>query len=511
MKLNYRMQLYFVIIGVLLGSFVSEGYAQDRNFLGARDRIERLLHRARPSSRTKNLPWVSASKPFASAFRKSAAVEKDRFVVDTALTKGAKDTLHYSFAFDAQGRKLLALGKKLNSGRWTDTLRSDTRYYEHGGEVNVNEVMIQGQWTRKTWDSSAFDASGRWQLHEDEQYVDGFVTGGNRRLACIDSCGRYASIVCGSLIGDAWVDYVRYTYKYSTDGIVDTCYGDWMDGSGAHSRAIVTRDPRGNPVTTSEQFLENGEWTPYTFTQNSFDELGNPDRSLLQMFTDSGWTNLDREKWSFSPKGVFLGFHLDEWRDSIWVAICRDTCLYDDDQRLVFEEFESSWNGEMGQDRQCQTYSYDVEGRIFQVRNFRWMNSTWQPDTTEGSGATIVDSLGNWYSFSSCYDLQLSYRTLMTDAGVPKTGEPARFLLSQNYPNPLNPTTVISGQWTVDSEVRLAVYDVLGREAAVLASGRSPAGKYEFPFDGRNLSSGVYYYRLQAENATATKAMLLIK
>jgi len=83
--------------------------------------------------------------------------------------------------------------------------------------------------------------------------------------------------------------------------------------------------------------------------------------------------------------------------------------------------------------------------------------------------------------------------------------------LSQNYPNPFNPTTVISGQWTVDSKVRLVVYDILGREVAVLADGRYPAGKYTFTFDGSPFSSGTYFYRLTAGSYTAVRKMSLIK
>ena len=85
------------------------------------------------------------------------------------------------------------------------------------------------------------------------------------------------------------------------------------------------------------------------------------------------------------------------------------------------------------------------------------------------------------------------------------------FELSQNYPNPFNPKTVISGQWTVDSKVRLAVYDVLGREVAVLANGRYPAGRYSFTFDGANLASGVYFYRLTAGSFSAVRKMLLVR
>jgi len=95
--------------------------------------------------------------------------------------------------------------------------------------------------------------------------------------------------------------------------------------------------------------------------------------------------------------------------------------------------------------------------------------------------------------------------------GVPVSDGPATFALFQNYPNPFNPTTVISGQWTVDSKVRLAVYDVLGREVALLAEGRFPAGKYSFTFNASNLSSGVYFYRLTAGSFTAIRRMSLVK
>ncbi len=88
---------------------------------------------------------------------------------------------------------------------------------------------------------------------------------------------------------------------------------------------------------------------------------------------------------------------------------------------------------------------------------------------------------------------------------------PTTTALEQNFPNPFNPKTVVSGQWTADSQVQLAVYDVLGREVAVLANGRYPAGRYSFTFDGTNLASGVYFYRLRAGSFTATKEMILVK
>ncbi len=91
------------------------------------------------------------------------------------------------------------------------------------------------------------------------------------------------------------------------------------------------------------------------------------------------------------------------------------------------------------------------------------------------------------------------------------SGNPAAFSLGQNFPNPFNPTTVISGQWAATSVVRLSVYDILGREVAILADGQYPAGTYRFTFDGSNLASGVYFCRLTAGRNTAVRTIVLTK
>jgi hypothetical protein len=90
-------------------------------------------------------------------------------------------------------------------------------------------------------------------------------------------------------------------------------------------------------------------------------------------------------------------------------------------------------------------------------------------------------------------------------------GVPAVYSLSQNYPNPFNPKTVVSYQLPAVSEVRLVVYDLLGREVAVLVNERKNAGVYDISFDGSRLSSGVYFYRLMAGGFVQTKRMLLLK
>jgi hypothetical protein len=91
------------------------------------------------------------------------------------------------------------------------------------------------------------------------------------------------------------------------------------------------------------------------------------------------------------------------------------------------------------------------------------------------------------------------------------SGIPTQYELQQNYPNPFNPTTVISYQLPLASQVRLTVYDMLGRQVAILVNQRLDAGRYEATFTAGNLASGIYLYRLQAGGFSQTSKMLLIK
>ncbi len=88
---------------------------------------------------------------------------------------------------------------------------------------------------------------------------------------------------------------------------------------------------------------------------------------------------------------------------------------------------------------------------------------------------------------------------------------PKSFVLQQNFPNPFNPSTVISYQLSAESRVLIVVYDLLGREVAVLVNEKKNAGSYSVQFHGSGLQSGVYFYRLSVGPFTETKKLVLLK
>jgi len=83
--------------------------------------------------------------------------------------------------------------------------------------------------------------------------------------------------------------------------------------------------------------------------------------------------------------------------------------------------------------------------------------------------------------------------------------------LCNNYPNPFNPTTTIQFSLPMNENVKLTVYDVLGREVMTLIDGKMNAGVYSVPFDASRFASGIYFYKLHTPGFTQTKKMMLVK
>jgi hypothetical protein len=93
----------------------------------------------------------------------------------------------------------------------------------------------------------------------------------------------------------------------------------------------------------------------------------------------------------------------------------------------------------------------------------------------------------------------------------PAASVPVGFALEQNYPNPFNPSTFIRFQVPEDGWVTLSVYDVLGRDIAVLVNEPKSPGSYAVEFDATGLASGLYVYRLAAGSFTLARKMMLVK
>lgn len=123
------------------------------------------------------------------------------------------------------------------------------------------------------------------------------------------------------------------------------------------------------------------------------------------------------------------------------------------------------------------------------------------------SASVAVDYSTN---FTATQDLTLTPETVSAVSGN-SNAIITDFALSQNYPNPFNPSTLISYQLPKAGMVTLKVYNIIGQEIATLVNEAKNAGQYSIRFDGTNLTSGIYLYKMSSGNVTMTKKMILMK
>lgn len=115
------------------------------------------------------------------------------------------------------------------------------------------------------------------------------------------------------------------------------------------------------------------------------------------------------------------------------------------------------------------------------------------------------ESQGIWYTNEPSVDI--------TTVGVKNrpAGAPTTYNLGQNYPNPFNPSTTIDYSLSSAGQVKLSIINALGQVVATLVNGRVAAGQHTTVWDAKNVPSGVYFYKLEAENFSQTKKMVLMK
>ena len=146
-------------------------------------------------------------------------------------------------------------------------------------------------------------------------------------------------------------------------------------------------------------------------------------------------------------------------------------------------------------------------------RNFeRWDildEYIWPNAYVGGSYENEISYLKNWIiNRLNWMDEELDFIDDVSEKGKPVANN---YYLFQNYPNPFNPSTMIKYKIPESGLVTIKVYDALGREIATLVNEEKPVGSYEIKFDGSNLSSGVYFYRLNFDSFISIKKMILLK
>jgi hypothetical protein len=164
-------------------------------------------------------------------------------------------------------------------------------------------------------------------------------------------------------------------------------------------------------------------------------------------------------------------------------------------------------------------YLYTGGNLLIELRHTGFTGTTRTVDaigtSISGYGTLFSACWGSGYTATSGSQGNFSVIKISSDSTLVSIGEsnqiPAEFTLSQNYPNPFNPVTKINFNIPSAEFVTLSVYDVMGREVAVLINESLKPGSYEAEWNAVNSTSNIYFYKLTAGNFTETKSMILIK
>ena len=174
---------------------------------------------------------------------------------------------------------------------------------------------------------------------------------------------------------------------------------------------------------------------------------------------------------------------------------------------LLSSSYELKWEG--GDFKQAQSYILEKSTNSSEYKDIYSIET----DNTIEKSYTFLDKKDKSSDVVFYRVKQINYDGSVVYSGAVKVGqgEMQPFEVEQNYPNPFNPKTTINIDLLLDSEVQVQVYNMEGKEIAKVFKGRLGKGKHTFSFDGTELPSGVYLYRVSTSDYTQTKKMILTK
>ncbi|MBI1807926.1 MAG: T9SS type A sorting domain-containing protein [Ignavibacteria bacterium] len=258
--------------------------------------------------------------------------------------------------------------------------------------------------------------------------------------------------------------------------------------------------------------MNGGVYDPSTFSGS---------RGVFFRTTDGGtaWQLFDIPIGSFSFVDTVNGFSWSGYDDNgLYLIRTRDGGVHWDTTYLPFGVVH---NDQFFPD--AISYIDTLNGWMFCETYYNGGSSGMIIRTSDGGNSWIKESIGISYYFGDAMMLDQYHGWAVTLLGEVVGYElitsvvehlpelPTGFILRQNYPNPFNSSTVIEYEIPEASNVRIAVYDETGKLISTLVDERQLPGVYRIQFDARSLSSGIYYYTMQAGLYRATKQLIFLK
>lgn len=461
-----------------------------------------------PNAKSRSAPAVIGKRVQIGELRPSRT-EAEINVIDTATVISTYDTTRYIYAHNSAGSIISESVKKLANSQWVDSCRNTYTYDASGDRLTeLHQEWTDGQWVNVDSARYTYDANGNNLTALDIQWTNNKWTNVDSTAFTYDKSGRFLSLQAEQWTNGQWVNSYRITDGYDTNGL----WVSWSDEEWTNSQWVnniietYTYNASGKMLSALQEQWTDGQWM-YTWCDSlTYNANGQLVIGLWEEWANGQWVRDDSSMYTYDANGRTLTELNKYWMNSQWVKHDSATYYYDANGNTLTELYEE-WMGGEWMNGWRYTYTYGSNGLRTTGKYEVWQDSLWTPADED---LDFSDSTGNYFDYSASY-VSVTYELITTGVVTSNAGIPSRYSLSQNYPNPFNPTTTISFSLPTKSFVSMEVFDLLGRKVTTLVSDELPAGNYSRQWNAANMSSGVYFYRLQAGTYSETMKLLLLR
>jgi hypothetical protein len=305
-----------------------------------------------------------------------------------------------------------------------------------------------------------------------------------------------------------WIPEYKYTYTYDADrNKLAKLEEIWQNGTWINNTKFsYTYNINGNPLIELYQLWQGDKWINGKKGSYTYDVNENMLTELFQLWQNDAWVNETRDSYTYDVNGNKLTGLYELWQNNSWINDTKFSYTYDVNENMLTELFQL-WQNDAWVNDLKFSHVYDSDGNGILTDTYFWSNNVWANSTTNYYNVIYYNKMNSNFS-SFCYRMEASYQMLSNIIIKPTVSQATNLM---NYPNPFSTFTTISYQITEKSRVSLDIFDINGKEIAILVNQVQETGKYEINFTPVNLTGGLYYYRLIVENLTETKKMILAR
>lgn len=325
-----------------------------------------------------------------------------------------------------------------------------------------------------------------------------------------------------------WMNIYRYQYGFNAIGKKSQNMYQMWDGTQwqNQTREQYMYNNQNQLSEQIDQFWLGNTWMNTNRYQYTYNSNGDNTEEVYQEWDGNQWTNQERYQYTYTNSGKINQEIYQKWNSTQSKFNNQNRYTYSyDNQGNNTEYLEEKWDGANWQNQSRTQLSYNAQNQwtlwLTQAWNQNMITWTHQYRTqftynSDNDLSEILDQVyysGNWENLSQQIYEYTSTRPDAVPTPVEKSHVtiPDAIILNQNFPNPFNPSTQIAYELTTPQNVRLSVYDITGRRIATLINSRQSAGSHIVSFNANNLSSGIYFYRLEAGDFMQTRKMILLK